>query len=91
MIVPAFSLPPVERPGGFNSVLATGANFRRIIDLSNPDNSVGSNAPGQSAQPGSPYYGDLRDYLSETKYFPLAFTRDAVEAHAAHRLTLEPK
>src|SRR4029077_12968265 len=28
-----FSLEPVERPGGFNSVNATGANFRRIIDF----------------------------------------------------------
>ena len=33
MFVPEFSLPAVERPGGFNTVNATGANFRRIIDL----------------------------------------------------------
>ncbi len=91
MFVKAFDLPTIERPGGFNTVMATGANFRRIIDLSNPDNSVGSNAPGQSAQPGSPYYGNLRENLAENRYFPLEFTRPAVDQHAAHRLTLQPK
>ena len=45
MLVPAFDLPPVERPGGFGAVNATGANFRRIIDLADPDRSVASNAP----------------------------------------------
>ncbi|MBI4521173.1 MAG: penicillin acylase family protein, partial [Gemmatimonadetes bacterium] len=77
--VRAFDLQPVERPGGFNTVNATGANFRRIIDLSNLDNSVASNAPGQSAQPGSPFYGNLREYLGSGEYFPMAFTRGAVD------------
>ena len=36
MFIPDFDLPAVERPGGFGTVNATGANFRRIIDLSNP-------------------------------------------------------
>ncbi len=91
MIAPAFDLPPIERPGGFNDVDATGANFRRIIDLANPDNSVWSNAPGQSAQPGSPYYGDARENLAKNIYFPMLYSRGAVDAHVAHRLTLEPK
>ena len=91
MFVDAFSLEPIERPGGFNSVNATGANFRRIIDLKNPDQTVATNAPGQSAQPGSPYYGNLRDHLANGEYFPLPFTRAAVEKQAAHRLTLVPK
>ena len=90
MFVPAFSLPPVERPGGFNTVNATGANFRRIIDLSNVDNSVATNAPGQSAQPGSPYYGNNREYLGSDQYFPLPYTRAAVDKLRAHTLTLKP-
>ncbi len=90
MFVPAFDLPTIERPGGFNDVMATGANFRRIIDLANPDNSVGSNAPGESAQPASPYYGNTRENLAENKYFPLVLTRPAVDGIAAHRLTLRP-
>lgn len=90
MLVPAFDLPPVERPGGFGAVNATGANFRRIIDLADPDRSVASNAPGQSAQPGSPYYGNLAENLGNGEYFPLLYTRAAVEERAAHRLTLRP-
>jgi penicillin amidase len=90
MFIPGFSLPSVERPGGFNTVNATGANFRRIIDLSNVDNSVATNAPGQSAQPGSPYYGNNREHLGNGKYFPLPYTRGAVEKLAAHTLTIKP-
>ncbi len=90
MFIPAFDLPPVERPGGFNTVNATGANFRRIIDLSNVDNSVATNAPGQSAQPGSPYYGNAREYLGNDQYFPLPYTRGAVDKLAAHTLTIKP-
>ena len=90
MFIPEFDLPDVERPGGFNTVNATGANFRRIIDLSNVDNSVASNAPGQSAQPGSPYYGNNREYLGNDQYFPLPYTRGAVDKLAAHTLTIKP-
>jgi DNA-directed RNA polymerase specialized sigma24 family protein len=90
MFVPEFSLPEVERPGGFNTVNATGANFRRIIDLSNVDNSVATNAPGQSAQPGSEYYGNNRERLANGQYFPLPYTRAAVDKAATHKLTLTP-
>jgi penicillin amidase len=90
MFVRDFSLPAVERPGGFNTVNATGANFRRIIDLADVDRSVATNAPGQSAQPGSPYYGDHRERLANGQYFPLPYTRGAVDKEAAHTLTLTP-
>ena len=88
--IPDFDLPAVERPGGFGTVNATGANFRRIIDLSDLDNSVATNAPGQSAQPGSPFYDNLTDYLGNGEYFPFLFSREAVEGVVAHRLTLQP-
>jgi penicillin amidase len=90
IFIPDFDLPTVERPGGFGTINATGANFRRIIDLSNLDNSVATNAPGQSAQPGSPFYGDLADRLGSGEYFPFLFTRDAVEGVVSHRLMLTP-
>ena len=90
MMASAFDLPTVERPGGFGSVNATGANFRRIIDLADLDRSVASNSPGQSAQPGSPYYDNLVENLGNGEYFPLLYTRGAVEERATHRLTLRP-
>ena len=91
MFVDEFGLKPVERPGGFNSVNATGANFRRIIDFSDVDKTMATNAPGESGQPGSPYYGNTREKLADGVYFNLPFTRPAVEKEAAHKLTLSPQ
>jgi penicillin amidase len=91
MFVAGYDLPTVERPGGFETVNATGANFRRIIDLANLDNSVWSNSPGQSAQPGSPFYDNLRENLANGQYFPMLFTRTAVEGGAAYRLMMRPE
>jgi penicillin G amidase len=91
MFVDKFSLEPVERPGGFNDVNATGAHFRRIIDLADVDKTMATDAPGQSAQPDSPYYGNWRTKLADGVYFNLPFTRAAVDKQAAHKLTLEPQ
>ena len=88
--VAQFNMPPVERPGGFNTVNATGANFRRIVDLSNIDNSVWSNAPGQSGQPGSPFYDNMREHLANGQYYPILFSREAVERGAQYTLNLRP-
>ncbi|MEK6320164.1 MAG: penicillin acylase family protein [Acidobacteriota bacterium] len=95
-----FDLKSVSRGGDGNTVNATagarfmqrsGASFREILDLSDWDNSVAINVPGQSAQPGSPHYGDLLQLWSEGKYFPLLFSREKIEKHTAQRLVLEPK
>jgi penicillin amidase len=88
--IPEYSLPPVERPGGFNTVNATGANFRRVIDLSNVDNSVWTNAPGQSGQPGSPFYGNNRELLANGQYHPLPHTRVGVDKIVQYKLVLTP-
>jgi penicillin amidase len=90
MFVPAFDLPPVERPGAFGTVNANGANFRRIVDLSNLDHSFWTNAPGQSGQPTSPFYGNMRENLGNGEYLPLLFTRGAIEKRVAYRLNLRP-
>lgn len=86
-----FSLPSIERPGGFNTVNATGANFRRIIDLAKVDEAIATNAPGQSAQPGSPFYGNLREHLASGQYFPLPIARESIDRLAAHTLKLTPR
>ncbi len=51
---------------------------------------VATTAPGQSGQPGSPFYGDLIEGWADGEYFPLAFSRTAVEEVTAHRLILRP-
>jgi penicillin amidase len=90
-LVRAFDIPPIERTGGAGTVAALGATYRQIIDLGNPDGSVATNLPGQSAQPGSPFYANLAVPFSNEQYFPLLFTRQAVDAGATHRLVLVPE
>jgi len=46
--------------------------------------------PGQSGQPGSPYYDDLLPLWAEGKYFPLIYSRARIERETAHRLVLRP-
>lgn len=97
-----FDLGPIPRPGDDYTVNATGfrpgdykqvagASYREIMDLSDWDKSVAVNVPGQSGQPGSPHYSDLLPLWSEGQYFPLSYSREAVEKYATDKLVLEPK
>ncbi|MGH7445543.1 MAG: penicillin acylase family protein, partial [Longimicrobiales bacterium] len=88
-LVAAYDLPAVERNGGGGTVAATGATFREIIDFADLDNSRVTSAPGQSAQPGSPYYGNLLPTWGNGQFFPLLYSREAVEGRTTHRLELE--
>ncbi len=92
---------PVSRPGDEYTVNATGyydrsfdqvsgASYREILDLSDWDRSVAVNVPGQSGQPASPHYSDLIPLWSEGKYFPLLYSRAAVEKEATDKLVLRP-
>jgi penicillin G amidase len=94
-------LGPVSRPGDEYTVNATGypegsfdqtsgASYREILDLSDWDHSVAVNVPGQSGQPGSQHYSDLLPLWSEGKYFPLVYSRDAVEKEVTDTLILKP-
>jgi penicillin amidase len=97
--VRAFDRGPVARPGDANTVNATsgahfqqtnGASYRQILDLSNWDRSVMTNVPGESGDPESPHYSDLIEDWANGRYHPMPFSRQAVEAVAAERLTLLP-
>jgi penicillin G amidase len=96
-----FDLGPMSRPGDEYTVNATGtsgdsweqvsgASYREILDTSDWDQSVAVNTPGQSGQPGSPHYSDLLPLWDAGKYFPLLYSKKAVEAQTTDRLTLEP-
>ena len=89
-LVRAYDIPAVERSGGTGTVAAIGATYRQIIDFSNLDSSRVTNLPGQSAQPGSPFYANLVEPFGREEYFPLFFSREAVSRHAAHQLVLTP-
>jgi penicillin amidase len=94
-------LDPLARPGDEFTVCATpypgnsyeqthGASFREVLDVGNWDGSKVINVPGESAQPGSPHYGDLLPIWTEGRYFPLLYSRPVVEKAATDRLLLEP-
>ena len=86
----AYDIPPVERHGGNGFVAAVGATYREIIDMNDLDASVATNVPGESGQPESPFYKNLVERYGRAEYFPMVFSRPAVERAAAHRLSLVP-
>jgi penicillin G amidase len=90
-LVSAYDLPPVERSGGGGTVAATGATYRQIVDFADLDASRATSTPGQSGQPGSPFYDNLREPWGRQEFFPLRYSREAVEEAAAFRLTLRPR
>jgi len=96
-----FDRGPLARPGDDYTVNATGftessfaqvagASYREIFDLSDWDNSVGVNVPGQSGQPASAHYDDLIPLWGAGRYFPLTYSREAVEKETVDVLELRP-
>ncbi len=90
---------PIARGGDAFTVNATpgpgysqsnGASYRHILDVGDWDHSVFTSTPGQSGQPESPNYDNLLDGWAKRDYAPLLYSRNAVEANTAHRLTLQP-
>ncbi len=96
-----FDRGPFSRPGDGSTVDATyfggasfdqlaGASYREIFDLSDWDNAVGVNVPGQSGQPGSAHYDDLLPLWIRGQYFPLPYTKQAVDRETTDTLELKP-
>ena len=96
-----FDRGPFPRPGDGSTVDATyfggtsfdqlaGASYREIFDLSDWDNGVGVNVPGQSGQPGSAHYDDLLPLWLHGQYFPLRYSKQAVDQETTDVLELRP-
>jgi penicillin amidase len=68
-----------------------GPSLRIVVDLGNWDNSRAMNHPGQSGIPDSPHYRDLAPLWQRGEYFPLLYTRKAVEKATETRITLVPR
>lgn len=98
-VAAVFDPVPVPRGGNGSTVNSTaganyrqqyGASFREILDVADWDRSVATSVPGQSGQPGSPFYDDLLPLWARGEYFPLVFSRAAVERETRHVLVLTP-
>ncbi|HTQ58996.1 MAG TPA: penicillin acylase family protein [Candidatus Solibacter sp.] len=96
-----FDRGPYPRPGGNTTVDATyfgrgsfdqlaGASYREIFDLSDWDKGVSVNVPGQSGQPGSVHYDDLLPLWLHGQYFPLSYSKQAVDRETTDVLELKP-
>ena len=59
-----------------------------MLDVADWDRSIVANVPGQSGQPGGPFYDNLLKMWADDVYFPLVYSRVRVEREAAMRLVL---
>ena len=82
---PSQSLP---RAGDFRQM--NGPSVRLVVDVGSWDNSRAVNHPGQSGDPESPHYRDLAPLWRDGRYFPLAYSRKAVEAVTEKVILLVP-
>jgi penicillin amidase len=74
-----------------NFLVRSGASFRMVVDVGNWDEAKMTNAPGQSGNPGSPYYDNLLKNWATDSHLPMVYSRARVEAHKAFTITLEPE
>ena len=93
---------PIEKHGGRFTVNASsyrtsdfrqlgGPSARLVIDVGNWDNSRAVNHPGQSGDPESVHYRDLAPMWRAGEYFPLLYSREAVEKATEKRIELVPE
>ena len=67
-----------------------GPSFRMVLDVGNWDNSRAVNFPGQSGNPNDVHYRDLAEKWLTGKYFPLLYSRDAIERASTMHILLKP-
>jgi penicillin G amidase len=67
-----------------------GASLRMVIDVGHWDDSAAVNAPGQAGGPASPHYRDMFPLWLNGQYFPLLYSRKAVEDSTEQKIVLQP-
>jgi penicillin amidase len=66
------------------------ATLRTVTDVGDWDKSVAVNGAGQSGDWTSPHYRDLFPMWLKGQYFPLLYSRGAIERAAERKIMLEP-
>jgi penicillin amidase len=95
------SLPSLPRGGSTNTLnnttfgnadflVRSGASWRMVLDVGNWDAARMTNAPGQSGDPRSPFYGNLLEGWANDRDFPLLWSDTAIDAHTVHIIELTP-
>lgn len=91
-------LGPIPRGGnsytpgstGGNLRQSSGASFRMIVNTGDWDAAVGTNGPGQSGNPDSPFYNNLFEPWAKDQYFPVYYSRSKIDSVAASTKMLLP-
>ncbi|MGH3384464.1 MAG: penicillin acylase family protein [Nocardioidaceae bacterium] len=91
-IDPSLNNGPFAIPGSGNTPIASGrASYRQVIDVGEWDRSLAVNTPGQSGNPDSEHFRDLAPRWAAGEYFPLLYSRSAVEQNTETRIVLVPR
>lgn len=75
---------------GSNYRQSSGASFRMIVNTGDWDAAVGTNSPGQSGDPDSPFYKNLFPSWAKDEFFPMYFSREKIESVAVSKTVLNP-
>jgi len=70
--------------------LTFGASVRMVLDVGNWDGSRIVNAPGQSGNPDSAHYRDLAPLWARGGYFPMLYSRAAIDKATTEVIELAP-
>ncbi len=69
----------------------SGASFRIVVDTRDWDQSMFTNAPGQSGDPDSPFYRNLFPIWANDQHFPVYFSREKIEKNSSSKVVLTPR
>ncbi len=81
---------PTQRRGTVRRSPGSAPGYRQVLDLGRWDRSTFQLPTGVSGIPGHPRYDDSIEEFRAGRQRPLLYSREAVEAHAEHRLLLRP-
>jgi len=76
---------------GGNMNQSSGASFRMIVNTGDWDAAIGTNSPGQSGNPASPFYSNLFESWANDQYFPVYYSRSKIEENLHLKSLLKPK
>ena len=65
---------------GGNLRQSSGASFRMIVNTGDWDAAEGTNGPGQSGNPDSPFYNNLFEPWAKDQYFPVYYSRSKIDS-----------
>lgn len=75
---------------GGNNRQSSGASFRMIVNTGNWDAAIGTNGPGQSGNPESPFYNNLFEPWAKDQYFPVYYSKDKIDSVSVSTTILKP-